>query len=101
MGVVQICSHSGATYGICDMVAETVSVKCTEHSYQHSASDLALILYVCNLGGSSARSYCGATYNTSPCAMTKAVFSILIFFSKTTSRWHPYYAIIFLNVGLS
>ena len=38
------CSHSGATYRICHMVAETISVKCTEHSYQHSASDLALIL---------------------------------------------------------
>ena len=31
---------------ICHMVAEseTISVKCTEHGYQHSASDLALIL---------------------------------------------------------
>ena len=44
VGVVQICSHSGTIYRICHMVAETVSVKCTEHSYQHSASDLALIL---------------------------------------------------------
>ena len=82
MDVFQICSQSGTTYGICHMVAETISVKCTEHSYQHSASDLALILYVhvCNLGGSSVRSYCGATYNTSPYAMTNRVYNILIFF---------------------
>ena len=44
VGAVQICLHSGATYHICCMVAETISVKCTEHSYQHSAADLALIL---------------------------------------------------------
>ena len=28
VGVVQICSHSGTTYHICCMVAETISVKC-------------------------------------------------------------------------
>ena len=49
MVVVQICSHTGATYRICHMVAETISVKCAEHSYQHSASDLALILCTCLL----------------------------------------------------
>ena len=47
VGVVQICSHSGATYHICHPVAETISVKSAEHSYQHSASDLALILCAC------------------------------------------------------
>ena len=40
-------SHSGATYRIYRMVAETISVKCTEHSYQHSASNLALMLCTC------------------------------------------------------
>ena len=75
MGVVQICSHSGATYRICHMVAETISVKYTEHSNQHSTSGLALLLLqFCILGGSSARNYCDATYNTSPCEMTKGVF---------------------------
>ena len=89
MGVVQICSHSGATYHICRMVAETISVKCTEHSYQHSAPDLTLMLclHICNLDMSSSRSYCGATCNTSLCAMKKGVFNILMFFSETTSRW--------------
>ena len=66
------------------MVTETISIKCTEHSYQHSASDLALMLiYVCNQGGSTARSYCGATCNTSLCVMTKgggaSYYAIIIF----------------------
>ena len=45
--VVQSCSHSGATYRIFRMVAETFSVKCSEHSYQYSAPDLALMLCTC------------------------------------------------------
>ena len=45
--ISQICSHSGATHHICRMVAEPISVKCTEHSYQHSAPDLALMLCTC------------------------------------------------------
>ena len=74
------------------MLAETVSVKCLEHSYQHSAPDLALMyVHVYNLGGSSARSYCGATYNTSLCAMTKGVFNILIFFSEPSVGGASYY----------
>ena len=47
LGVVHICSHSGSTYHICRMVAETISAKCTEHSYQHSAPHLALMLCKC------------------------------------------------------
>ena len=34
--------NSGATYSICHMVAETISVKCTEHSYQPSSSDVRI-----------------------------------------------------------
>ena len=35
------------TYGICCMVAETISVMCSEHSHQYEASDLALMLFTC------------------------------------------------------
>ena len=41
MFVVQSCSQSGATYGICCMVTETISVLCSEHSYWHGAPNLA------------------------------------------------------------
>ena len=34
MGVAQKCSHSGGTYRICHIVAETISVICSKHSYQ-------------------------------------------------------------------
>ena len=47
LGVVQICSHSGATYHICRVVAETISVKYTRHTCQHSAPDIALMLCTC------------------------------------------------------
>ena len=77
---------------ICCMVAETISVICSEHSYQHSAPDLALMLCTCfcNISGSSARSYCGTTYNTSLCVVTEVFFNILIFFSETKSRWFSF-----------
>ena len=38
---------AGATYRIFRMVAETFSVKSSEHSYQFSAPDLALMLCTC------------------------------------------------------
>ena len=84
MSVVQSCWHSGATYHICCMPAETISVISSEYMYQHSAPDLALNLCTCcvYIGGSSAQRYCGATYNTSLCAVTTD--QILIFFSETT-----------------
>ena len=47
MIVVQSCSQSGATNGVCCMVAETISVICQEHSYRHGAPDLAQMLYTC------------------------------------------------------
>ena len=47
LGVVQICSHSGATYHTCRVVSETISVKYTRHGYQHSAPDIALMLCTC------------------------------------------------------
>ena len=43
-GHSSIFSHSGATYHFCHLVAETISVKFAEHSYQHSVPDLALIV---------------------------------------------------------
>ena len=47
MFVVQSCSQSASTYGICCMVAETISVICSERSYRHGALDLALMLDTC------------------------------------------------------
>ena len=47
MVVVQSCSQSGATYGICCMVAETIFIICSEHSCRHGAPDLALMLCTC------------------------------------------------------
>ena len=44
---VQSGSQNGTTYGICCMVAETISVICSEHSYRQGAPDLALILCTC------------------------------------------------------
>ena len=59
MVVVQSCSQSGATYGICHMLKPFVSHVL---SYQHDKPDLALHYgYVCNIGGSCTKSYCGAT----------------------------------------
>ena len=63
-----------------------------ETSNQHSEPEF---VHVCYIGVSSTRSYCGATYNTSLCAMTKGVVKILIFFSEASGA--SYYAIIFLN----
>ena len=58
------------------MVVETISVICLHHSYQHNAPDLTLIyVNICNISGSPARSYCGATYNTSLCVVTKAILT--------------------------
>ena len=45
--VVKSCSQGGATYGICCMVAETISVICSEQSYRHGAPDLALMSCTC------------------------------------------------------
>ena len=50
MVVVQSCSQRSATYGICCMVAESISVICSEHSNWHGALDLALMLCTCLLG---------------------------------------------------
>ena len=90
VGEVHICSHSGSTCGICCMVAETVCVMFSEHTcrLQHDAPDSALICYVhvCNISKSCAKSYCGATYNTSLYTEKKAVFNILIFLSNTSDR---------------
>ena len=47
MVVVQSCSKSGATYVICCILAETISVICSEHSYRHGAPELALMLCTC------------------------------------------------------
>ena len=46
-GCSSSCSHRGTTYRFCCMVAETISVICSEHSYQQSAPDLALMLPTC------------------------------------------------------
>ena len=35
-------------------------------------------VHVCNISESSAKSYCGTTYNDSLCVVTKAVFHILL-----------------------
>ena len=37
------CLHSGAACGICRILAETISVACSEHSNQHEAFDLDLL----------------------------------------------------------
>ena len=39
------CLHSGVTYDICCAVAEIISVACSEHSNQHEAFELALMLF--------------------------------------------------------
>ena len=41
MGQGQRCSHSGANYDICCIIAKTLSITCSEPYYQHAASDLA------------------------------------------------------------
>ena len=55
--------YCGTTYDICCTVAETISVTCSKHStcMMHQVN----ILYVCNIGGQCAKSYCGTTHNTS------------------------------------
>ena len=69
---------------ICRMVAETISVISSDHSYQHNASDLnVMYMFVIKVGQPQEF---GATYNISLCVVTIAVFNILIF-SETTSRW--------------
>ena len=46
------CLHSGATCGISRISAETNSVTCLQHSYQHDAPNLTLIyVHVCNISG--------------------------------------------------
>ena len=46
------CLHSGATCGICRILAEKNSATCLLHSYQHDAPNLTLIFCMCcNISG--------------------------------------------------
>ena len=41
------CLQSGATCGVCHILAETNSVTCLQHSYQHVAPNVTLIFCTC------------------------------------------------------
>ena len=45
-GIGQRCSHSGATYDICCIVAEISSGICSEYCNKNDALDMALILCI-------------------------------------------------------
>ena len=71
-----------------DILAEAISVKCTEHSYQHSAPDLALMLCTClQPRWVNRKKLLWRHLKYITLCDDKGVFNILIFFSETTSRW--------------
>ena len=93
---------SGATYGICCMVAETIYVICSEHSYRHGAPDLAVMLMLCTclLYSSVMSKILLWRHLNIHCLVIKAVFTFYSSSLKPSVGNGSYYAIIFLDVGL-